>query len=193
MRIILATKSPYRHQIFRELGFDFAAEPSGINEQFEERPERPEELVKLLAKMKAKAVAKNKSDGIVIGFDSVVYFEGKILEKPASKEEEFERLMKMSGRRFQFYTGIFMINIEKCKNISDCVVTSAEMRNITESEIRKYLNQDNNFNTYALGFDPLGSYGSTFVSRIEGSYNNLLRGIPTERIMEMLFEVGFSF
>jgi septum formation protein len=72
--IILATKSPYRKEMFEQLGLEFITEPSNVNEYTDERPEEPIELVKYLAKIKAKAVAKNNSKGIVIGFDSVGYF-----------------------------------------------------------------------------------------------------------------------
>jgi predicted house-cleaning NTP pyrophosphatase (Maf/HAM1 superfamily) len=72
------------------------------------------------------------------------------------------------------------------------VATNVEMRAMSESEIKKYLNQDSNFNTYALGFDPLGHLSSSFVQKIEGSYNNLLRGIPLETIVEMLKGMGIE-
>ena len=191
-KIILATSSPYRQEAFKFLGLNFVTNASNIDEYFDGRPESPEELVTQLARIKAEAVAKNYSEGIIIGFDSVGLLNNEILEKPKSREEAFNRLKAFSGNNHQFYTGIYMINLKENKRISRVVKTDVFMRTLSEKEINKYLDQDPKFNTYALGYDPLGNYSSTFVKRIEGSYNNLIRGIPLETIVEMLSEVGYD-
>lgn len=191
-KIILATRSPYRQEAFGLLGLDFLAEGSDIEENFEGRPNNPEELVKHLSRLKAEAVAKNHSEGIVIGFDSVGWFGDTILEKPKTKEEAFKRLRFLSGKNHQFYTGIYIINTSTGHTLSRVVKTDILVRKLRDSEINKYLNQDPNFNTYAIGYDPLGHYSSSFACRIEGSYNNYLRGIPLETIVEMLPIVGYE-
>ena len=66
------------------------------------------------------------------------------------------------------------------------------MREIADKEINKYLDQDPNYKKYALGYDPLENISSSFATRIEGSYNNYLRGIPLEAIMEMLPKIGYK-
>ena len=190
-RIILATTSPYRREIFGYLGIDFEAEGSKLDESQIER-NNPEELVKQLSKLKAEAVAKNYSEAIVIGMDSVTYFNGQILEKPKSKEEAFQRLKSLSGNNHQFYTGIYMVNTASNKAISRIVKTEIFMRKLSEREINKYLDEDPNFNTYALGYDPVKHISASFVQKIEGSYYNLLGGIPLEVIVEMLSEIGYS-
>lgn len=190
-KIILATTSPYRQEAFRFLGLDFIAEDSKVDEYFDGRPYDPEELVTCLSKLKAKAVAKKFSDGIVIGFDSIGWFDGSIMEKPKSREEAFNRLKSLSGDNHQFYTGIYMINLSTNQTLSRVVITEASIRELSDLEINKYLDQDPRFNTYALGYDPLRNYSSTFVHKIDGSYNNLLRGIPLEVIIEMLPLVGY--
>ncbi len=191
-KIILATNSPYRKEAFGFLGLDFIAEDSKVDEYAEDRPNGPEELVKHLSKLKAEVVAKNHPKGIVIGFDSVGFFEGKILEKPKSKEEAFERLKKLSGNKFEFLTGIYMINTTTGKTNLRIVKTVVFMRGLTDKEINKYLEEDNKFTTCALGFDPCIHYSSTFVEKVEGSYNNLTRGIPLEAVIEMLSEIGYE-
>jgi predicted house-cleaning NTP pyrophosphatase (Maf/HAM1 superfamily) len=83
-KIILATASPHRIEAFRSLGLDIIVEPSNIGERTEHRPDTPEGLVKYLARLKAEHIAnkplieKNHSDGIVMGFDSVGYFNSTI-------------------------------------------------------------------------------------------------------------------
>jgi septum formation protein len=191
-QIILATSSPYRQEAFRFLGLDFVAQGSEVDEYFDGRPDSPGDLVQHLAKLKAESVAKKFDAGIVVGFDSVGWFNGQILEKPKSREEALQRLKSLSGNTHQFYTGIYMINLETGKNISNLVATNAEVRKLTDDDINKYLDQDPKYNTYALGYDPLGHYSSTFVRKIDGSYNNLTRGIPLEAIVEMLFDIGYK-
>lgn len=190
-KIILATISPYRKEAFKFLGIDFEAKGSNIDESQVER-KNPEELVKTLSRLKAEAVAKNHSDAIVIGMDSIGYFNGQILEKPKSRNEEFQRLKSLSEKNYQFYTGIHMINTVSKKAISRIVKTEIFMRNLSDKDINKYLDEDLNFNTYALGYDPLRHFSSTFVKRIKGSYNNLTRGIPLEEVVEMLPEIGYK-
>lgn len=190
-KIILATTSPYRRETFGYLGIPFEAEASNVDESQLERDD-PEKLVKELSKLKAEAVAKNHSDAIIIGMDSVTYFNGQILEKPKSREEDFRRLKALSGKQHQFYTGIYMTNTATNKTLSKVVVTDVSIRELSEEEINKYLDEDPNFNTYALGYDPVKHYSSSFVKRIKGSYYNVLGGIPLETIVEMLREMGYK-
>ena len=190
-KIILATTSPYRREAFKFLGIDFKSEGSNVDESQIER-NNPEELVKELSKLKAEAVVKNHPDAIVIGMDSVGYFNGQILEKPKSRNEAFQRLESLSEKNHQFYTGIHIINAVSKKAISNVVKKEVFMRNLSDKDINKYLDEDLNFNTYALGYDPLGHFSSTFVKRIEGSYNNLTRGIPLEEIVEILSEISYK-
>ena len=190
-KIILGTTSPYRRKTFGYLGIPFEAEGSNVDESQLER-NNPEELIKELSRLKAEAVAKNHSDAIIIGMDSVAYFNGQILEKPKSREEDFQRLKSFSGSNHQFYTGIHMINTISGKVLSKIIKTDVFMRELSDEEINKYLDEDPNFNTYALGYDPVKYISSSFVKKIEGSYYNLLGGIPLETIIEMLREIGYK-
>lgn len=190
-KIVLATASPYRRETFNVLGLEFEVEDSGVDESQVAR-NNPRELVKKLSQLKAEVVAKNHPKAIVIGFDSVGYFNGQILEKPKSKEEAFRRLKKLSGNSHQFYTGIYMINTLTSQSLSEIVKTDIQLRAFSEEEINKYLTEDSYFNTYALGYDPYKHYSSTFAKRIEGSYYNFLQGLPLETIIEMLSKIGYK-
>lgn len=191
-QIILATASPHRKRFFETLGLKFVCEGSNVDEYTNDRPKTPRELVKYLARLKAEAVAKNHSSGIVVGFDSVAYFDGEILEKPKSEQEEIERLRRLSDKMHEFFTGIHMINLDIGKVLSDVVETKAFMRKISDEEIKRYLKQDPMFKTYALGYAPSEHYSAAFIKRIEGSFNNICWGLPVERIMQMLFEIGYK-
>ena len=190
-KIILGTTSPYRKETFAYLGIPFEVEGSNVDESQLER-NNPEELTKNLSRLKAEAVAKNHSDAIVIGMDSVAYFNGQILEKPKSREEDFKRLKALSGKNHQFYTGIYIINLSSGKTLSKIVKTEVLLRELSDEEINQYLDADPHFNTYALGYDPVKHISASFVKKIEGSYYNLLGGIPLETIIEMLREIGYK-
>ncbi len=192
MTLILATASQHRKEIFGKLGIDFIAEASNIDETFEGRPDNPKELVQILARMKAEAVAKNHSDGFIIGFDSVAYFNNHILEKPKSREEAFQRLRNLSGRTYEFYTGVYVKNISTEKSLSRVVTTTVQLRHITDNEISMYLDQDSGFNTHAHGYNPYQFYSMSFPLRIEGSYTNLIAGLPVETILDMLVKLGYK-
>jgi septum formation protein len=127
----------------------------------------------------------------VIGFDSAGYFNGQILEKLEFREGAFSRLKSLSGKNHQFYTGICMINTNSNASLSKVVKTDIFMRNYSHEEIIKYLDESNDYVTHALGYSALNGLSSTFVERIEGSFNNLLYGLPLEVIPEMLKEVGY--
>lgn len=177
--IILATSSPYRQEAFGFLGIDFKAEGSKVDESLIKRA-NPRQLVRRLSKLKAESVAENNPNTIIIGMDSVGYFNGQILEKPKSKKEALKRLKSLSGRKFYFLTGVFIINTASGKTISRVIETSAFMRNLSDKEVKKYLDEDPLYNTYCLGFDPLGHSSSSFIKKIKGGYNNITRGIPLE-------------
>ena len=189
--IILATVSPYRKETFKVLGLSFDSEESGVDESQIARS-NPEELVRELSRLKAEKVAENHSKAVIIGFDSVGYFNGQILEKPKLREESFQRLKDLSGGNHKFYTGIHMINITTGQTLAKVVETEVFLRELSEQEINRYLDEDPDFNTYALGYDPYKHYSSTFIKSIKGSYYNLLQGLPLETIVEMLAEIGYE-
>jgi len=188
MEIILGTTSPYRRAAFKFLGIPFKAEGSDVDESVVERSD-PKELVTVLSKMKAEAVAKSHKEAIVLGMDSVGHFNNMILEKPKSREEAKARLLSLSKNSFTFLTGITVINTKTGKILQRVVTSDVIMRELNEKEIDYYLDEHPEYNTIAVGFDPLGHSSSTFVRHLNGSYNNFLRGIPTEAMAEMLKEV----
>lgn len=140
-KIILATSSSHKIKAFGSLGLDFISQGSEIDECFDGRPDLPEELVLCLAKLKVEAVARDHDSGIVIGFDSVGLYDGKIIEKPSSEEEVRQRLKMLSGKTYQFHTGVYMRDLKGGGHIERAVTTNVEMREIASDEIEKYINE----------------------------------------------------
>ena len=186
MKIILATKSPYRRELMKYTGFDFIADSSEINEKFEGRPSEPKELVLCLSKLKAEAVAKKHENALVIGMDSLACSGKKIIEKPKNKSEMFERMKSYSGRNHEFYTGLTLINTKTKKIYQDVAFTRLRHRKLRDEEIKQYIEDNDGFETRVWGYDPASQQGLTFIDYIEGDPNNPIIGFPIAKLIEMI-------
>ena len=193
MNIILASGSPRRKELLAQAGFDFEVEVSNADEDVTE--ESPTEMVEELAARKAQAVVnlhnKEEDDCLVIGADTIVVLDGKVLGKPADEEAAKAMLLALSGQTHQVYTGVALFSIkkgivEKKKTFHEC--TDVTMVPITEKEIADYV---------ASG-DPLdkaGAYGiqgpaAIFISGIKGDYYNVV-GLPVSRVYHEIEKYEF--
>ena len=191
-QLILGTTSKPRQQLFSQLGVDFISKGSDVDEYFEGRPDTPKELCLELARLKAENVSQHFSKGLVLGLDTVAFFEGEIIEKPKSRDELYLRLQRFSGNTLTVYTGIHIIDIQTKKAMSKVVSTEVEFRDLTDVEIHFYLDSFSEYSKYTLGFNPTKSIAATFTKRISGSLQNYIAGIPIEAIIEMLSAFDFT-
>lgn len=180
--IILASKSPRRHQLMQEAGFDFEVRVRSIEEVFpDDLP--PEQVAEYLAKLKAEAVESWVIDQeIVITADSVVILDGKIYGKPENAEDVRRILKELSGRVHQVITGVCILAKEKTVSFSE--VAQVHFAEISDAEIEYYLQNHQ-------PFDKAGAYGVqewigfTKVHKIEGTFANIM-GLPIHRVYEIL-------
>lgn len=186
MRIVLATTSPYRIEIMKLLGIPFETKESDVEEKFEGRPKDPEGLVTKLSKSKAEAVAKYYDDALVFGFDSVGYFDGRILEKPKSRKEAFDRLKMMAGKSHEHYTGVTLIDTKTKERYYKVIKSKVSLRNFSEEEINRYLEQDDGWKKHAYGYEAIGQLSSTFIKHFEGDFFSFARGMPIAAVREMI-------
>lgn len=186
MRIILASKSPRRKVLLEQLGLQFDIIPSNADERGI-KEETPQELVKRLAELKAESVAR-KLDGenIVIGADTIVYFDGKIIGQPMGEEDAKNTLRMLSGKTHEVFTGVCVVNTKSNQRLSDVVKTYVTLRELSDRDIEKCLE-----NKVILG--GAGSYTPEIhvriFEKIDGSYTNVV-GLPTERLIPMLRSQG---
>ena len=185
-KIILASGSPRRKELLEQAGISFTIKVSEADETITKK--EPWEAVMELAARKARAVTESgleEEDVIVIGADTVVAVDGKILGKPHSKEEAEEMLRLLSGRVHQVCTGVALLsrNQGSWRERTFYEETQVEMYPITEEEIREYV---------ATGepMDKAGAYGiqgraAIFVKGIRGDYNNVV-GLPVSRLSQEL-------
>lgn len=190
MKIILASASPRRQELLKNIFTNFDIETSSCEENAVFST--PEKYVKDLASLKALDIAsKHEHDSspseslLIIGADTIVYHNGKILGKPSDKEDAKEMLSALSGNIHQVYTGICIVYINKGhRNIfTDHECTKVIVDCLSEAEIEQYiLSKD--------PFDKAGSYGiqgqfSKHIKGIEGDYFNVV-GLPIYRLYQML-------
>ena len=187
MRVILASASPRRREILENISLDFEI----IADESEEimiEGEKPYDTVKRLAMQKAKNIAAGIESGentIVIGADTVVSIDGKILGKPNDEIEAKDMLLTLSGRINTVYTGLAVIETQSGKEVSDFVSTGVKFRNLSEKEIENYIRSGE-------PMDKAGAYGiqkigGLFVESINGDYFNVV-GLPLCRLGEILSE-----
>ncbi len=189
MKLILASASARRAQILRDAGLPFQIISSAIDEAPMEG-ESPQDLVRRLAEQKAQLVAARAvGPAIVIGADTVVVLNGKILGKPRSAEEARAMLEQLSGRTHAVITGIALIRLPDEAARQELETTQVTFAPMTEEDISSYV---------ATGepFDKAGGYaiqgrGGRHITRIEGGYFNVV-GLPLGKLYGLLKELGWK-
>lgn len=196
-RIVLASASPRRAELLRQLGLEFNVIPSNISEDFPDRPSEAAELVKRLALIKAQGVVRQlcsaageqSQEAFVIGADTVVVLAGQILEKPKDAAAAAAMLSRLSGREHRVLTGLAVCEIPGGRSQVTCTETRVRFRNLEAREIEAYL---------ATGepYDKAGAYGiqgkgAAFVAGITGCYFNVV-GLPLSQLVTMLQDFGGS-
>lgn len=186
LKIVLASKSPRRSEILKTAGFDFEVR---VQETDETLPVGicPEDAVVYLAAAKAKAVDR-KCDELVIGADTVVVLDGKILGKPTDKTDAFNMIKSLSGRIHSVYTGV--CTMSDMGTFSFAERTDVEFLKLTDEEIEEYINTDE-------PYDKAGAYGiqglaSKFIKGINGDYFNVV-GLPISSIYQKILKKQINF
>ena len=188
MRIILASTSKQRQDIFNMIGLKYDVITSDVPE--ESNQTEPDKYVEELSLNKAKSVKKQiKDKAIIISADTIIYSNNKIYEKPKSKEEAYSNLKELSNNKCTAYTGITLIDLYKEKVICSSSKVNVYFIEIKDEEAEWYVNNEEKI-FKCCGFVPLGK-AALFINRIEGDYNTLL-GISPSIVYNKLKELGYS-
>lgn len=186
MDIILASASPRRQQLFRELGLPFrVVEPVGVTEQLDGL--LPVSLAMENAKRKACSVAALFPDALVIGADTLVVRGAQIFGKPSSLEEADAMLRELAGKRHEVITGVCLIHRPVDLELLFHEVTVVWMRPLTDAERQRYLGLINPLDK--AGAYAIQEHGDRIIERIDGSYTNVV-GLPIERLRASLEKLG---
>jgi septum formation protein len=186
-KIILASASPRRIALLRNIGCKFEIIPSKIKEKINPKLS-PVENIKKLSYSKALAVASRISKGIVIAADTDNILNGKIFGKPRSKKEARRMLRSVSGKEHKVITAITVMDVKNKKVLQDVVVTRVKFRKLNENLIKRYLNCGENI------LDKAGAYaiqgkGALLIESINGDYYNVV-GLPLNALNKLLEKFG---
>jgi septum formation protein len=180
--LILASASPRRADLLRELNFEFQVVPSNAPEIMDDHLS-PFEICQLNAHRKARAVAKKFPDRLVLGADTLVFLGSEILGKPASKTEAQTMLEKLQGRTHQVVTGVTLMHLRTHREKLFAVSTDVRFRSLTPDEIGHYLSRVNPLDK--AGAYAIQEHGELIVEEISGSFTNVV-GLPAERVQAEL-------
>ncbi len=186
--LILASNSPRRQAIMRQIGVNFKVNPADLDEAILPG-EDPQAYAVRVALDKARVVAGRTMEGIIIAADTIVVLDKMILGKPADTADAERMLSQLSGRKHQVITALALIDAATGRTLTNAAVTSVWFRNITQKEISAYVSSGE-------PLDKAGAYGiqekgGLLVQKIEGCYFNVV-GLPLSLLAEMLREFGIS-
>lgn len=179
-KIILASKSPRRQELLKDIVTDFLIDPSDAQEVVPAYT-TAEDIPQLLAKLKACDISKKHPDDIVIGSDTLVISDGAVLTKPRDDAHAFEMLRMLSGKTHKVITGCAIKCGEKERTFS--VETVVEFYKLTDAEINEYIKTGDCIDK--AGAYGIQSYGKTLVKSISGDYFNVV-GLPVARLKREL-------
>jgi septum formation protein len=185
-RLILASKSPRRSDLLEQAGLTFSVIPSDFDESTVAMSD-PDSYVIALAESKAIDISEKHPASWVIGADTIVLIDRKILGKPDSQEEARDMLQRLSGKTHQVLTGYCICCKMKNRFFSETVKTDVRFKKLSDAEIEWYIQTDE-------PFDKAGAYaiqglGTFLVKRINGSYTNVV-GLPVCEVIEFLTKEG---
>lgn len=188
-KVILASTSTYRRMLLMRLGLDFDCVKPNVCET-PLTGEGGAELVVRLSEAKARSVAIDHPEAVIIGSDQVAVLDRNIVGKPGTVANAMAQLRQASGRQVVFYTGICCLLGAGVRQV-DVVTTRVTFQTLDEEKIRRYVARD-------LPLDCAGSFkseglGVTLFDKIEGEDPSALIGLPLIRLCRMLEQVGVVF
>ena len=187
-KIILASTSPRRKEILSLIGIKFQTVASNYEEDMELKM-KPTELAKFLSKGKAQALARKYPKHIIIGADTFVVLNNKLLGKPTSKSDAKRMLTQISGKKLTIITGFTIINTESNKSISKAVQTKAYIKKLTPTEIDNYIKTKEPLDK--AGAFAIQGIGSMLIKKIEGDFFSAV-GIPLFSLAQELKKFGIN-
>lgn len=186
MKLVLASSSPRRAQLLEQLGMEFIVQPPETDEtRFPD--ELPAEYVERVARQKSLSVA--ESGVLVIGADTAVVHEGRVMGKPAHPEEARSMLRRLQGETHEVFTGIAVTVVSDGKRSTQSTVdvTRVEMLPMTEEEIADYVSSGEPMDK--AGAYALQGFGGTFVRSVQGSPYTVI-GLPIHLLPRLIAAVG---
>ena len=181
--LVLASTSPYRKELLQRLGLEFTTAAPNVDEAHLPG-ESPEHLVRRLAEEKARAVAKQFPNALIIGSDQVAVIDTEILTKPGTHENAVNQLQRCSGQTVTFLTGLCLLNTRSGKAQIEVIPFRVHFRPLSSGQIENYLRREQPYNC-AGSFKSEG-LGIALFERLEGNDPAALIGLPLICLTRML-------
>ena len=188
-QLILGSTSPFRKELLQRLSIPFTTDSPDIDETPLDN-ESPEAYVLRLSLEKARAVATQHPNALIIGSDQCSVLNGTIRGKPGNHENAMQQLRESSGKRVSFLTGLCLYNSKTKQYQLDLVPFHVDFRELTDNEIDAYLRVDQPY-ACAGSFKSEG-LGITLFKRLHGDDPTALIGLPLIRLSEMLRKNGVA-
>lgn len=189
MDFVLASASPRRFELLQQVGAKFIVQISEVQEIIDFTLD-VKTIVQSLAWQKAKAVAETREEGIILGADTIVVSEGKILGKPKNKEEAKEMLTSLSGKWHEVMTGVALVDASgRQQEWKSVEVTRVKFRNLTEQDIAAYIATEECMDK--AGAYGIQGFGALLVEEIAGCYFNVV-GLPLQKVAAGLLTMGVN-
>jgi len=187
--IILASKSEVRKKILEENGIKCIVEPSNIDENLIKESLLKENITselisKNLAELKANKISQKKSEKLVLGADSIIDLDGKIISKPLNRNDAFNILRKLNGKTHQLISSVCISkNGSMIWNYTDAA--NLTMKKMTNEELKSYLTKIKDKELYAYNVYQIEGEGRSLFSKIEGDEDTIM-GLPVKQIKAYL-------
>ncbi|MDC0653701.1 Maf family protein [Candidatus Pelagibacter sp.] len=188
-QIILASKSEVRKKILNENKINCTVEPSNVDEDSVKESllsekATPEIISKNLAELKANKVSQKRTEDLVLGADSVIDLNGKIISKPINRSEALKILKSLNGKTHQLISSVCISqNGSMIWNHTD--KASLTMKQMSEEELKNYLNKISDEALYAYNVYQIEGEGRSLFAKIEGDEDTIM-GLPVKKIKEYL-------
>ena len=186
-KLILGSTSPFRKELLERFNIPFETDSPDIDETPKEH-ESPEGYVKRLSLEKAKVVARNHPNALIIGSDQCSVLNGEIRGKPGNHENAIKQLTESSGKRVSFLTGLCLYDTKDESYQLTMIPFHVDFRTLNTSEIESYLLQEKPY--FCAGSFKSEGLGITLFKRLNGDDPTSLIGLPLIRLSEMLREKG---
>ena len=182
--IILASKSEVRKKILEENNIKCEIIPSNIDEDLIKEKATPEIISKNLAELKANKISEKKPNELVLGADSVIDLNGKLISKPTNRDEAFNILQKLNGQKHRLISSVCISkNGSMIWNYTDAATLT--MKQLSLDKIKSYLTKIRDKELYAYGVYQIEADGRSLFSKIEGDEDTIM-GLPIKQIKEYL-------
>lgn len=191
-RLVLASNSPRRKDLLKNLGLNFEVMPSNVDESFDPKLP-PAEVVTILAEAKAREIGRRLNQTgtsqptIIVGSDTLVVLDNKIFGQPKSQLEAVQMLKQLSGRQHTVYTAVSLLKLPEQTTSTACDSSKVFLRHLQPAEIEAYVQTGEPMDK--AGAYALQGIGAALVEKVEGCVTNII-GLPVPVVVRLLRESG---